>query len=445
MVALLYISIALAFACALALTLNPVAGILALTLTKPIIDTAFYAPLVFGLTLTQMFGATVPMIMFGHMFAQGGRNAVRFMPMRMTWMVYMGYAFIFSLIIVYQEGVQNGLDVFFRHTNGFVGFYMLQAFFRDDRRLRQLVTMFLLAGVFPIVTTFYQIVTGVQWHQHLAHMESEGFTRSSGLYYHILTVRYYVYQTLIGILLYWSMVYRPRVWLKMIGVVLGLLALVVLYRTYSKAGYLTIGLWMILWGVIQKKYVFLALLMLSLLVVMPFFASDLGDVVYQVFHKEVAALEGEKTGEAAFSGRIYAWERMLDEQSKLGVFAQVFGSGHMMIGAHNDYIMMLFHGGLIGFLIYLFLLASAGWRVVSELRRRVDPLGVAALMVYLAFLIDTVGLTPSSYPHFQWLVWGVIGLSLRRGHDSATKFASEQAPAVPKLESVRPRNPTRKR
>lgn len=423
---LLYVSIVLAFISVLSMLAAPAGGIIVMMLSKPVIDTSFYVPVAFGVTLTQLFGVLVPGIIFLHMLVARRGNHVRNMPMHAIWLVYAGYVFLFSLLIVYHDGTMPGLDVFFRHINGLIGFYMMQTFFREERKMRLLFVVFIVAGIFPVATTLYQIATGTVWH-HLAHMATEGgFVRTAGLYYHIMTLRYYAYQALIGLLLVGGMTERLGIVKRVFGWGYGVSILYVVFRTYSKAGFFALGLWALLWTVLQKKFMALILVLLSVLVVVPYFASDISDAVYTVFHKEVGAIEGKEVGEEAFSGRLYGWAARMEGWSELNLLSQIFGSGHIMTGAHNDYLMMLYHGGIVGLLIYVVLLSAMGVRIVREMRRKVDRLGIAALMLYLTFLIETVGLVPSAYPHFQWLVWGMVGLFLRKRHDEANPAGKDR-------------------
>lgn len=276
------------------------------------------------------------------------------------------------------------------------------------------------------MTTLYQVITGIQWHQ-LAHAQSEQFIRSSGLYYHILTVRYYSFQALIGMLLYSSIVKKTDFKRKIFGLVFTLTILVVLFHSYSKAGYLALTIWVLVWTIYQKKYITLAAVALAALLAVPFFAADIAEDVQTVFHREISAIEGGEESKTALAGRVPGWKARLTQWSRLGVLSQAFGSGFVMTGAHNDFIMVLFHGGVVGLIIYLLLLWTIGIRLFNELRRRVEPLGVASMMFYLAFLIESMGLEPSSYPQFQWMVWGLIGLFLRRRQDERRTTAVQSS------------------
>ena len=122
-----------------------------------------------------------------------------------------------------------------------------------------------------------------------------------------------------------------------------------------------------------------------------------------------------------FQGRWFGWVEMMAEWERLPAMSQLFGSGKIATGAHNDFLQMLFHGGIVGLVIYLSLLIVIGVRIGRNLLAKADEMAVAALMVYLMWLIDAVGLVPSAYPAEQWLVWGLIGMSLRMRADAASR------------------------
>lgn len=434
--ALLYIAIALSAVSLIALAVSPMLGLPVLLLSKPIIDTTFFRPLIMGLPLTQIVGAMVPIVVFGHMAFAGGRQRLSTMPLKGIWIVYSGYVLFFSLIMVYVDGIKNGSEVFFRHINGLVGFYLFQALCQNTKELKRLFATLVIAGIFPMGTVIYQVITGVQWH-HLDFLRLEGLTRASGLYFHILTVRYYAYQTLIGMLLYTSY-FDVRKFTKFALFPIGFAVIFVVFHTYSKAGFLAMFIWALCWTTLQKKYG----LLLGIAIVTLGFAAlryeQVGTVLHSIFYKEVGALYGKGDATLVFQGRVFLWAELIDQWMNLNILGKLFTSGRMMTTAHNDYVQMLFHGGIVGLAIYLWLLAAVASRIIRNLRRRVDPLQVAALILFLTYLIDSVGLVPSGYPHFQWLVWGVIGLSFRQREDieispsesRAKRDASLNSPAV---------------
>jgi hypothetical protein len=408
---LLYLSIGLASLTILALLVSPSVGLPILLLGKPIIDTTFYKPLIVGLPLTKIVGALVPLIILAYMAFAKGYRRLSLMPLRGVWLLYAIDVAIFSAFVVYAEGIEDGAEVFLRHINGLVGFYMFQAFCINKKQFRTLLITLIIAGIFPLLTTTYQVITGKQWH-HLDFLQLGALTRSSGLYFHIMTTRFYAYQAIIAALLF-SVYFVKNQLINWVLSIYGMLAVYVIYHTYSKSGFLTLGIWALSWTVFLRKYRFAIIGVLLSLLVLPFFIEPILTALDVTFYKEVGALGGGYDPEHTLQGRWYLWERLIKDWSKFGLIQQLFGSGHMQLDAHNDYLMMLYHGGIMGVLIYISLLMVTGFKLVRSVWNKTNPLGVAALMLYSGYMIDTAGLVPSTYPHYQWLVWGVIGLYMR--------------------------------
>ncbi len=124
----------------------------------------------------------------------------------------------------------------------------------------------------------------------------------------------------------------------------------------------------------------------------------------------------EPADELAFrrtlAGRWFGWEALLQNYADRPLVFQILGNGNPG-NAHNDFLVRLFSGGVVGLFIYVVLLGSIGVRILKNFRRRPSPLNVMAIMIFAMWLVDTLGLSPSLYPAYQWYVWGFIGLSLR--------------------------------
>ena len=61
-----------------------------------------------------------------------------------------------------------------------------------------------------------------------------------------------------------------------------------------------------------------------------------------------------------FQGRWFGWMEMMAEWERLPAMSQLFSSGKLAMGAHNDFLQMLFHGGIVGLAMYLSLLIVIG-------------------------------------------------------------------------------------
>ena len=407
---LLYIAGTLAVISFIALAVSPVIGIALMFISKPFIDTQFEHSIVGGLKLTELVAAGVPIVVLIHMVFAGGDKAFSRMPLRWIWLIFIGDVLLFSSIIAYQQDLPTGANVFFRNLNGFMAFYMVQAFFHEERRLKFFLIALMVAGLFPVGVGVYQAVTGVVWKAE----QSEGLARNIGLWHDSVNIREYAAQSIMALLLYGALyIKRSSIPLKVTMLSYLSLAVLVIAKTYSKAGYLSLAIWAVCWTLVQKRYRLLALIAVGGIVAVIVYGGDFVGNVYQMFHKEIGFFGGQITGEHTFAGRWYGWEEMITKWEKFDGLSQTFGSGQAALGAHNDYLLFLYHGGIIGLGVYLALLASIGVRIAKNLRLRADPMAVAALMLFLMWMADTIGLVPSGYPSYQWFIWGLIGLSLR--------------------------------
>jgi hypothetical protein len=409
---LLIISIALAIVSVTAIVINPTLGIPLLLASKPMIDTQFDHPLIAGFTLTRIVATAVPFVIFTWMLRANREQSLRRMPMKRIWLTYAGYVSVFSILVVYNQGILDGVEVFLRHINGFIGFYMIQAFFREQKKIKPVLLAYIIGGIFPVAVGVYQMITGKVWY----HQQVEGLVRSIGMYYDVLTVRLHACEPIIALLLYTSFYVRNLV-LNAGALAYGLTAMVVVYRAYTKAGMLALAIWALAWTVLQKKFVKFGLIMALALLVLPFYMDTVLQQMEIIFRKEIGAVTGNVAVTATLEGRWGMWGELWNEWIHLSLLQQVFGSGMKLTYAHNDYLQMMYHGGLVGLTIFVTLLLYAGFRIMYNLWRRVDPIAVAALMLYAMYIIDSFGLVPSSYPSYQWLVWGLIGLSFRLRED----------------------------
>jgi O-antigen ligase len=391
------------------LTLNPIFGIPLLFISKPVIDATFERPVLFDLRLTELTGVLVPVLVCLHMVLGKREASFGRMPHKYLWLLYVANVFFFSSLIAYQQDLRSGANVFFRHVNGFVGFFMVQAFFLPPARRVWLFRSLIVAGLFPVGVGVFQMVTGATWRVQ----QTEGVIRNIGLWHDAVNIRQYMLQTLLVLLLYSAVYAGPRVW-KQLGLIAYMAATVmVMIKAFSKAGFATLALWSGCWGLLFRKYAVLWIPTITIVLLGGLWAADVIGNVLQMFHKEIGFFQGEVSGTRTFAGRWYAWQEMMEEWQGYEWFSKVFGSGRVATGAHNDYLQLLFHGGFVGLLCYVGLLGTLGVKVFLNLRQDLTPMNLIACMAFLMWMVDTIGLVPSAYPGYQWFVWGMVGLSLR--------------------------------
>lgn len=408
---MLYIAAPASLIALVMLAFNPRLGVLALFLVRPLVDATWAQPLLLGFKLTEIVSAATPLIILCRMGIDSGElRSFRDMPLKWLWIAWSLDVVLFSSAIMFSEGLTDGSSVLLRHLNGLAGFYMLQAYCRDKNELLRWAWIVVIAGLFPMATGAIEGVTGVHWKVTLG---EDGVVRNIGLYHDAITIRYYALQTIMGLLLVAALTEKKSQLLKAALLAYGLVAVFVIKGAYSKSGFLTLGVWLLLWPLLQKQTKALAALTIGVALGVVYYSKQIMESVGFVFGKEISALQGTVGLERTFAGRWPMWNAALDEWRGFDGFAQMFGSGHVALGVHNDYLQILIHGGFIGLGIYCLLLITSGVVITRMLIVKRDALAVAALLALIMWNVDAIGLVPSAYSGYQWFVWGLIGVCIR--------------------------------
>ncbi|MGP0085673.1 MAG: O-antigen ligase family protein [Steroidobacteraceae bacterium] len=425
---LTYVATAASIVALVSLVLYPRLGVLALFIVRPLVDATWEETLVFGFKLTEIVSAAVPLIIIVRMFVDNDNRPFRDMPLRWVWILWSADVVFFSSDIMFSQEAKDGVNILFRHLDGFAGFYMIQAYFKDDKDLRLFAWALAIAGLFPIATGLYEASTGFHW--KITYGE-EGIVRNIGLYHDAITIRYYGLQTVMGLLLISALQPRKSVALQIGLILYGIAALIVIKGAYSKSGVITIVAWAVLWPLLRKKFKTVVAMAGAGILVALYYAKQIMDSIGFVFVKEISAVQGQGGVQSTFAGRWYVWDEMLKEWHALPLVRQLFGAGKGALGAHNDYLQILFHGGVVGLAIYVVLLLSVWVAIIRLLMLRLDVYSIAALLAFIMYNVDAIGLVPSAYSGYQWFVWGLIGLCLRRRQDgNRVAFAPPRAQEV---------------
>lgn len=412
---LTYVAASVSILALILLIVNPLWGVMALFMIRPLVDTAWDTPVLLGFKLTEIVSATVPLIVIIRMvFDNGAAGSFRDMPLRWIWLLWAADVFLFSSTIMFSQGLKDGTNVLLRHLNGLAGFYMVQAYCREAREVRRFAWALVVAGLFPIATGVFEGLTGFHWKVTYG---EEGVIRNIGLYHDAITIRYYALQTVMGLLLVSAFQEKKSTALYAGMALYGLAALFVIKGAYSKSGIITLVAWALLWPLLRKNFKFLTALACGGVMASLYYAKAIMEAIGFVFVKELSAIQGQGGTEKTFAGRWYIWDQMMEEWRALSSLRQIFGSGEVALGAHNDYLQILFHGGIVGVVIYVALLAFIGTVIFRLLFEKSEPFAIAALLAFIMWNVDAIGLVPSAYSGYQWFVWGVIGLCIRQRYD----------------------------
>lgn len=390
--------------CIMLLTISPYWGLLVTVLFKPIIDASWKSTFM-GLNCLRVLGVAVPVILIFRMLIDRVK-----MPLAWLWLAYLLSNLLGFVIILNKEPIES-LDFIFRILNGFIGFYLFQHYFSGRKDFRKLLLAYLIAGLFPMGMGVMQATIGGGIFNE---QDAVGtFTRNVGVYNDAVSFRYYGFMTISSILLYASYYIKPSFKTSAILIGYAIVCLFVIYKTYSKAAVIIAGLWLFLWVILNKKYLFLTYIFIAVISFEAISGGQISHTINILFSKETAAVQGTGREMMVFAGRPFVWKEFLNEYARADLFRQLFGIGRSGGGTHNDFLRALVSSGLIGLTVYLFLLMFIGIKVVATTMRRPTPLNIMALMVFCGWMVDTIGLNPGLYPAYQWYVWGFIGLSLR--------------------------------
>lgn len=401
----------LTFLTVAALLFSGLLGVLVALFSKPIID-ATWDYQFGGVNLLQIVGVLLPIIVLFRGVSADYRLGQ--MPFFGIWVVYALYNAITYSFVAFERSFLASLDLTFRMLNGLAGYYMLQAYFTEPERFRRLVVVLIFAGAFPMLIGLYQALTGHVWREQF----TVGLTRYSGLYHDVQSMRLVAFQTLTAIVLYLAC-FSPRGgggMRKWALIAFGCVTILVIYKTYSKAAMVVVGLWLVMWTLSYRRIAPTIGIVLAGTAIMTFYHEEIVKEIGQLFSKELTAAEAEGLDEEALqrtlAGRWLGWFAAMENFRGRSLLEQLFGMGHGF-NIHNDYLAKLLSGGIVGLLIYLWLLAAIGRRLVANWARRRAPLDVMALMIFAMLLIDSIGIHATLYTSYQWYVWGFIGLALR--------------------------------
>jgi len=394
------------------LATGPRMGVLLLFIIRPLVDTTWGVTLVGSFKLTEVVSAAVPLIVLLRMLLDDpATQPVRGLPLRWWWFLWSGWVVIFATEIMFTQSARDGTNILFRHLNGLAGCYLLQAYCRDAPGLRRLALALLVAGVFPVFTGLIEIVTGHHWRVTYG---EDGIVRNIGFYHDAITIRYYALQTLMGVMLATVTTGAGRAVWRTLLVAYGLGAAVVVMGAYSKSGLGVLAVWMLMWLVLRRKWVWLSMAAAAGALAATYYGARIMHGIGFVFKKELGALHGQFSLQQTLSGRWFLWSDIVQRWSQLPLARRLFGSGEVALGAHNDYLQVLMHGGIVGLAIYVLLLLAIAVSIARALARAATPLAVMAAMAFIMWLVDTAGLVPSAYSGYQWFVWGIVALGLRQ-------------------------------
>ncbi len=200
---------------------------------------------------------------------------------------------------------------------------------------------------------------------------------------------------------------------RMMAFIMLIVSVAMIYKCYSKAGWITLAVCFFIWFLLRKKYILASLIpvITAIIVFVNPFAKDF----QKTFQDEINYfVHGSETKEMVFRGRLNRWEMGMISFNTLPVINKLFGTQKSIGNPENDYLRVLWNNGIIGFIAFLILLGLTGYLLIRKYVKNKHPAILMGILIFTMFLISGIGSYSMYYPNLQWFMWGTVGFILSK-------------------------------
>ncbi len=363
--------------------LYPFQAYILLNVFKPVID-AFYDFQIGPLKITQMVSVYAVVVWFSYLFVN------RRITQPLTPFDYLNLVFLLLIPapLLFAPGIPT-LESTFRLLSGW-GFYWL-ARETGKHEERAIEIAFILSGIFPTLMGILSIMGFVTDSFH-----EEELRRLKAVYYDATAFGFELVPM-------WSfLLYRLNRRFSIGEALLFLLSSYLLYKTYTRALWMSAFLTILLTAIMGGKFSRWVLL-LSL-----FYAIlNLDEITLRFSERGIG------TDPESFNGRVQIWMLGLQRYMSLDPVEMFFGVSivgrPMGIFLHNLFLVFLFDYGILGALMFSIWTLMVIFLIVRSKNEKRLVFLSAAVFSFVG------GLTTGSflYPNFQWFVMSSFGLLIK--------------------------------
>ncbi len=396
----------------LLLLVRPYTGFLLIIASKPLIDMTWEQN-ISGFNLLKVVGVMMPILLVPRLLAcKYWRD-----PKNRAWLL-LGFLFfasqIVSVVPFMSVNTTLAFDLIFRTFNGLLAFLMIPAFATSDKRLKQILLALIIAGVAPALVSIYGQLTGTVWHER----STVGLSRNIGLYQNGVSIRHFGLQSIIVALMYFEL-FKPKKTAYR-GLLLGFLlaSVFMLYLGYSRGAVMTLVTWFVIWMLLYRKIHWGIMIAVGIFIIDILIQGRITQEITQLFSKEISFYDGSiSDSRRVLNGRYFVWEAFIDEWKAQEWLNKLVGGNYSGIGTHNEFLRSLMANGIVGAIIYVGMLVTIMlWTIKNFVTSKGVKLTVYTLMFLSMYFIEAAGSTPSLYPQYLWVVFGMIGMLLLNGH-----------------------------
>jgi hypothetical protein len=238
---------------------------------------------------------------------------------------------------------------------------------------------------------------------------------------------------LLGIFLYWHYFLKKKDKRKKIAlIILSFFALYGLFILHSKAITITIILWIIMFSIFKKKTYILPAALLFLFSLNIITNNRIINDTNTLFSKESAYLRGEVERDRVLAGRGMIWRMYFTKWPGLPPIQKFIGNGSFHGYYHNDFIRILYTGGILLLGIYILLIITLSQRTINNFFKKKEFIHFVALLGIVYYFMESIGQLAGVYPYIMMVVFGIVGLSLNPGFEwENQKSSNAETNAVP--------------
>jgi O-antigen ligase len=189
------------------------------------------------------------------------------------------------------------------------------------------------------------------------------------------------------------------------------ISVITVYKCYSKAGWITLVAILFVWFLLRKKII--QTILIPVIVAIILFVNPFAKDFQKTFDNEINYfIHGSNTKEMVFRGRLNRWEMGMNDFNSLPIINKLFGAQKSISYPENDYLRVLWGNGIIGFIAFLILLWLIGYLLIRKYVKNKDPVVIMGILIFIMYLLSSIGTSPMLSPTFQWFMWGIIGFVL---------------------------------
>jgi Lipid A core - O-antigen ligase and related enzymes len=258
----------------------------------------------------------------------------------------------------------------------------------------------ILSSIVPLSVGLYQIIFKKGFSSGFS--SEQGLNRVYGTFVHPNSYAFYLLIIVVTIFIY-NQKYERNKFFYLLGAV----ALLELYFTYTRSAWLGMAL-------IVVSYVFLSDISFNKKISFGIFLIILSIPIYNLTYHRFANIFSGSMEESSLATRLYIWKGMFSVFKERPIIGYGIGSFkyysnivlNWRIEAHNDYLRLLFETGVIGLLTYM----SIQFKVLKNiLKYKIDGYKVVSILIctfYLLSLSDNI----IDMAVCQWYLWTLIAI-----------------------------------